>query len=310
MSTRIYTPALIQKLKEYHTKNHYRTANMPVFLFLCGKEFDVGSQENSTSNRVLVKNFYKNIGRDDVFCIFAEDLWSNQVIPNLDLLSFEDFLAELSDYIVLFIESFGTACELGAFAMRDELLKKLIVLEFEEFKGVESFINDGPVKKVLNNHSSNVFYVQEQAIFSNSDLYDLLISLGKKKKAVINTKEQSVKLNSFLIEIIELISLLGPINSKDLVNMYKEIKGFNSFNFSLEQVNNKERKGSKVNVQNILNLLCMAGIIKNINNYYSLEKKHFSYIKFMFELTNEEFYSIRATLLSRIYKYDKGAIEA
>lgn len=283
---------------------------MPVFLFLCGKEFDVGSQENSTSNRVLVKNFYKNIGRDDVFCIFAEDLWSNQVIPNLDLLSFEDFLAELSDYIVLFIESFGTACELGAFAMRDELLKKLIVLEFEEFKGVESFINDGPVKKVLNNHSSNVFYVQEQAIFSNSDLYDLLISLGKKKKAVINTKEQSVKLNSFLIEIIELISLLGPINSKDLVNMYKEIKGFNSFNFSLEQVNNKERKGSKVNVQNILNLLCMAGIIKNINNYYSLEKKHFSYIKFMFELTNEEFYSIRATLLSRIYKYDKGAIEA
>jgi len=40
LNNKIYTEDIIQSLKGSHTDNKYKTANLPVFLFLCGKEFE------------------------------------------------------------------------------------------------------------------------------------------------------------------------------------------------------------------------------------------------------------------------------
>ena len=42
-------------------------------------------------------------------------MWEDRFDNSIDLLIFEEFLAEVSDSIILFVESPGSFCELGAF---------------------------------------------------------------------------------------------------------------------------------------------------------------------------------------------------
>ena len=64
------------------------------------------------------------------------------------MLTFEEFLAEVSDVIVLFVESPGSFCELGAFSYAEKLFSdKLIIVIDEKYKGDKSFIITGPTAK-------------------------------------------------------------------------------------------------------------------------------------------------------------------
>src|SRR5699024_5940211 len=65
-----------------------------------------------------------------------------------DLLSIESKLANYSDCILIILESPGAFTELGAFSHLDSLAKKILVINSSEFQSEESFINQGPIKKI------------------------------------------------------------------------------------------------------------------------------------------------------------------
>jgi len=58
----------------------------------------------------------------------------------------ESDLAALSDLIVIIVESPGTFAELGAFSHVTSLRKKLLPIVDRQYRGVNSFINTGPIR--------------------------------------------------------------------------------------------------------------------------------------------------------------------
>lgn len=89
-------------------------------------------------------------------------MWEDDFNDSIDLLIFEEFLAEVSDAIVLFVESPGSFCELGAFAYADALFSdKLIIVMDEKYRRSKSFIATGPVLKASEN-GSKIVYAQTE----------------------------------------------------------------------------------------------------------------------------------------------------
>lgn len=116
---------------------------------LCGKE----NRNNILDNREITDRILQN-KRDDVYSIYSERVFSiiedHETESNIDLLKFEELLVEISDGVILFLESYGTATELGAFAYLDSLAKKMLVFVQSQYEEDKSFINTGPIKRIQN----------------------------------------------------------------------------------------------------------------------------------------------------------------
>jgi hypothetical protein len=70
----------------------------------------------------------------------------------LNLSQFEQFIADLSDCIVIFLESPGAFAELGLFSHVPSIRNKLLVINNIAYQATNSFINYGPIAEV-NDHS-------------------------------------------------------------------------------------------------------------------------------------------------------------
>ena len=117
----------------------------PKFVFLCGAAYS--ENEYDKTNRGVIDKYLKSKS-DDIFIVLSERLWEDSFDSNIDLLTFEEFLAEVSDAIILFVESPGSFCELGAFAYAEKLFSdKLIIVIDEKYNGDKSFIITGPTAK-------------------------------------------------------------------------------------------------------------------------------------------------------------------
>lgn len=65
-----------------------------------------------------------------------------------DILSFEADLAQISQLIMLFSESFGSAAELGAFSMVKEIASRLLIIIDDKNYIEDSFIKFGPIRSL------------------------------------------------------------------------------------------------------------------------------------------------------------------
>ena len=88
----------------------------------------------------------------------AEDVnaWFRKDDALPDLLELENYLAHLADVIVLFVESPGSIAELGAFAASDALRTKLLAVRNTFYSSEQSFIADGPIRKMQNANRESV----------------------------------------------------------------------------------------------------------------------------------------------------------
>jgi hypothetical protein len=75
-----------------------------------------------------------------------------------DLLELEDCLAHLADVTVLFVESPGSIAELGAFATSAVLRPHTLAVLNNSYGSGQSFITDGPVRKIKNENADLVHY--------------------------------------------------------------------------------------------------------------------------------------------------------
>ena len=265
MDARIYSEKTINSIRSHLEKNESKFITYPKFVFLCGKAID-GQYEKT--NRGILDNYLKKQS-EDIFIVLSEQLWEDGFDSNIDLLTFEEFLAEISDAIILFCESPGSYCELGAFAYANKLFSdKLVVVIDEKYRGAKSFIMTGPVAKAEQDGATIVYaQLEDKGLLSSKELRNMVrekIEQFSSKTATLNRRkcnvdQEQVLISSFVVELLECIKLLQPISKKDLVEIYKKIKGFSYFTFV-------KRDGDKfhntIKYDYIIKLLSTVGLIK------------------------------------------------
>lgn len=302
----MFSDLAIDDLKQHLSSETFRYIFSPKFIFLCGKGFDKRiPNAYLDTNRGIIQQYIKTKAPKS-YIVLSEQLWENGLLADIDLLTFEEFLAEVSDCIILFVESMGSACELGAFTFEEKLfMEKLILVLNEKYKDDDSFINHGPIAKAKKNNTPVVYADLDGALLSSRELLSetnrIIGQMSEKcklNKRSVN-KANEVNLSSFLVEIIELIRLLQPITSDELVTVYKKIKSFSSFDFVKK---NGQPFNSKIHLNYLLKLLTSVSILKQDKEQYFLSDSN-SANNLMFSFSSSTLSRARNRILSRKYKY-------
>ena len=127
-------------LSDIYYKLYRKDVDHSLNIFLCGSETG-----NKDSIRNLLHEEMKNKPRYNL--VFPEFLFSKLVDrkKQFNLLKLEEKLASDVDIIILPLEGPGTLCELGAFAVNEQLLPKIVAINKVEYKNAKSFITIGPL---------------------------------------------------------------------------------------------------------------------------------------------------------------------
>ncbi len=302
MDSHIYSEKVFGSLKRHLDDMSKKSISYPRFIFLCGKEKK--SDTYDKTNRGIVENYFKKDGKDKYTVVLSENLWEDAFSSKTDLLTFEIFLAEISDYIILFPESPGSFCELGAFSYGDDVFgKKLIIVNDEKYRNSQSFISTGAIKKAESNGAKIIYSDLNGALLSSKELRSQLKQIVESGDKMLLPKNDTssgktlLNIHSFIVELLELIKLLEPIESKDLIEIYKRLKGIESFSFA-----NKNDKKIDISVDHIYKLLIISRIIKKEDNAITLVNPQ-RVDEFMFKYFGKAFYKERSKILCRRFRF-------
>lgn len=227
-------------------RNHLRVKRavkkIPLFIFPCG-----GDQSLHSSRRFFRSYISNNHTEalNNVFCLTAEDVAAEMVDSKLNLLQQEAMLADISDWILIFAESCGSFCELGAFSALPHAAWITSVAVGKQYKGSRSFLIDGPVEEIATGASSlnKVFYLDLNNPMSSPDLCRFVSELrsvifdndakwgksgSKAARKMINRVETEINVGSLVHELLDLLQILGPMSETDLRTIYCAAKGFHA----------------------------------------------------------------------------------
>ena len=196
-----------------------RVSNTPNFIFLCGgltsKEgpclsardfFDhhIRKHEEQLASRVkLAETINKKWGDSDLFT---------------DLLELEEYLAELSDLIVVFVESEGSIAELGAFAASKSLLGKTLAILSSNHKTEGTFIADGPVRRIKEIDKERVhYYPWDSKDLANPTTLDVFLDMSLELSSFLKERQHSAVKETQLVKskghamllVADLVEILG-----------------------------------------------------------------------------------------------------
>lgn len=195
------------------------------FFFLCGGNID------KYPNRILLKNYLDK--QNGCYPIIVEKLFSK--FKETNLLFLEDLLSYISDVIVIFPESFGSVCELGAFANVEKLKRKIFVFQDKKFKDSPSFINQGPIQLIKEANFDSIKYInnsmasKNQIGFCDSDAKALLdckiIQNEKNKEESIWYEEKDNELiikdlSYYFLALIDLISFFSSLPRNSIAEIF------------------------------------------------------------------------------------------
>lgn len=88
-------------------------------------------------------------------------------------LDFENDLAQISDVVLVFSESFGSVAELGAFSVQADVSAKMLVgIDYKTYKG-SSFVKNGPIKALTDKYGPSSLMVMDNQQLGIRTLDDL-----------------------------------------------------------------------------------------------------------------------------------------
>ena len=288
-------------LKKNLRRSSFHSSKVPIFFFVCGKQIlgcegEMGENLlNETNKRGRIVEAIKEISsKRPAFSIVAEQLLSVELAQN-DSLTFEGLIAEVSDEIVLIVESAGTICELGAFSFSDKINKKIFVLNDLKHEEDNSFINRGPIKKLRRINPSNVNYVDFtvdwKSITVLQDYYKRITSI--RRKYIVGTTENGVyhiNVKDLIIELLAIIEIYQPIVDKDVNELYKFFKG-----------KYKIKSDIKIkSINQVIELLCEIGILQRDGEVVKKTYNSFPCASCVFALNENQINKIRAEILYRL----------
>lgn len=213
-------------------------------IFICG-----GSKKDTTPSerRKAVKEFIKVKFDTKIEVFYAESfikaLTELGGTKHSNLLWIEERLFSISDMVIIVLEGFGAACELGAFSNKAPYRKKLFIINDKKYDGVKSFINEGPLRAIRDDAGFLETRVTSYPMRENgkevldrvSDvldhLHDLIDEMYKRKKRYGQSVVINERMNfqwgdlsqSQLFFVHDMIYLSGPISYEGLVGLFKKI---------------------------------------------------------------------------------------
>jgi len=116
-------------------------------VFVCGGP--TRSRKKSTRRRFLE---WSKTNFREILPLLAEDAYKPTVFYDpptiIDLAEFETIICEIADCIVVFPESAGSFAEIGYFAAKDLVSKRILVANSVSLQSEDSFISLGPIRKI------------------------------------------------------------------------------------------------------------------------------------------------------------------
>jgi len=231
----IYPKSILQELADSIVSGSAIIKKNSSIIFVFG--------ENATVCKNCGRDYflkYANKNLKNYLFLKAEDFMSH-IDSEKDLLEVEEELSRYSDCILIFLESIGSYVELGAFATKDELCKKILLINLEEFREEESFINRGPVKRIQLKSIFEVIYCKEfndiASKFSEIEESISKIEPGKGHSIKVGNLEEFNSLPPkekflFIHDLIYLLQPITPDELRDFLNYtYKTAETFISFEF-------------------------------------------------------------------------------
>ncbi len=284
---------IIDNLSGHIRKNKFRSSEIPKFIFVCGKQIinesgnviDSGALNESENKRQFLID---KLSSETVICTISEKIYDRNSM--VDTLTFEELLAELSEDIIIIIESPGTICELGAFTVKEEFFKKLLVINDKKYKGEKSFINEGPIRKLdMNDEDRYILVDDDYKLFKNNfEIKDYIKKVKKKDIDIYpNNNYKKIDLKNLIYELLNIIELFEPITKKELFYIYKQVKGFSNYD-----IENKEKHKIKLPSQ-VIKLMNNMDLI-NIEGDYIKKKGDYTYYNALFNITKDKYNEIRS----------------
>ncbi|MPM09636.1 hypothetical protein SDC9_55958 [bioreactor metagenome] len=307
----IYNERYITRLQSHLSQRKSKYITYPKFLFLCGRGINpLAGFAYEGSNRDNLDKFVAKVSHNFVYTFLSEKLWDDNIFPQIDLLTFEEFLVDISDLIVIFVESPGTFCELGAFSTADKsFLEKTVIVVDELYEHGDSFVIKGPVTKAKRKNSRVIFaQLESRATLSSFELRELIQKQVNDWRSPhhpcnlfqINLDSSRVKLKPFIYELLELLRYVQPILEGDLIQLYKKIKNFNSFNFVQD---NDKPYSQEIKPAFIFKILITIGILEKTASGYLVISDYRKAQSFMFDATALQQEKLRNQILCRKYHY-------
>jgi len=184
----------ITELVDLVDTNSVRVHAPSPILFLCGGKTNVTAAHPSSLREAFTRVFYGRPKFERYAMLMAEDV--NVFFPRgnyKDILRFEADIAQISDLIVLFSESFGSAAELGAFSMVEEIALRLLVVIDDKHYGDVSFITLGPIRSLENNQGDTSICVLNRADINIHSIENVsnvnLATFGDRVETAINNRK-------------------------------------------------------------------------------------------------------------------------
>lgn len=282
---------------------------IPKFVFICGKQIrdentgKIHEEERlikEKNKRYLIKKDlieYKvpidgfTQDRNVVLPVLSEELYNGKSEAILDLLTFEKILCKLSDEVLLIIESDGTKCELGAFAADDDLAKKLCIINDIEYENTNSFISQGPIRKVkeITGPIIHVNYSDFDRFLSNLSIKQYLDKIKAKKVEYIpNINGNALDVKNLIYELLAIFELFEPLTESEIVYLYKEYKDIHHYSID------KDYKSKFTTIESVLRFMHEIELLDNQDDLYFLNAKYkFLCVNTLFSFDEKSFNELR-----------------
>lgn len=200
-------------VQEIISKLYYRDVDYSLNVFLCGAH-----TERKQSIRSLLNEAFKREAK--FHAVYPEYIFKSLFSKKtFNLLELESDLAKWVDLIVLPLEGYGTFCELGAFAVNEDLRKKMIVIMDQAYKHDNSFINLGPVNLIIKNNKEDVLFFEKD---NESEIVSKIMNRVRYKKFHKEINYDFSNLFNLSRLVLYFIAIYQPIYKKDLVSLLKK----------------------------------------------------------------------------------------
>lgn len=314
---------ILENLKQKTRAYHVKEIIVPKLVFLCGSQIltdsgDMPHVEHLTKNMryCIYKNLIECKTKDadgeeyNIFIpVLSEKLYLGKNQHILDLLTFEEILADISHSIIILLESSGTFCELGAFATHTELAPKLCVVNDSKYRDVTSFITQGPIRKIRELTEEVIFLPQMdelgESIIQDNRVQTYIKGLQASGIKFKPNQNQDVRLRDFIYELLSIIWYFGPVSEDELLLLYKELKDIPRYKLD------KKYKQNFKTISDICEFLVNIELLKskqNTSTLYKLNPEYnYAWYKMLFKVNDyPEAAKIRLKIRSI---YDKNAPE-
>lgn len=196
--------------------------HLPRIIFICG-----GDEKYCLNRSRLEKHFSIHFPLYLTFrAEYAWDMISKEANKGVNALELEEWLADFSDVVIILVESFGTVAELGAFSLSEALRKKLLPILDAKYRGIESFINTGPVRWVdKDSHFGPSIYTDFDTILTS--VTEISDRINKRYWEFAKKENKFGKFNFskkvLLFFVIYVVSALGPVSLDEIISITKEV---------------------------------------------------------------------------------------